>query len=749
MRVLRSAKRRSAQRRYLISYCGIALIPVTIVVFALIFMVDANHVSTARDLYRRAIIQTSAHVDSIIQEMQGTAAHLTSNEYVQGLMDDPEQAGRLEDVISTYLTTVKESSRLPMQVAFYRVGETGIYTADGEKRYADFEASLAGDANLTMSQFFSTLNKISTMTTWLLDAGTEGESESIIAFTFSVSAPNTAKRGTLVFLVDVQEILSMINGYLGLQPDYLYLYAANYNLVGLFEKETQDQAMRSDILRSGVNTIENHVISGERYQVLRYKTDLFGLQIVTCVKLEKLYGNTSALHADVMGIALLITLASVVAAVLLARYAYRPIRGLLSAIDHQQVDDDLGEFERIDNHLHVVRSEMAAMQERLAMQRPMVRDRALISLMRGTLGENELELLKIVCPDIQPDRQTSYVALVTSEGKSLMHEHHLLEKLDLEGADAHGVYLEEERIFALLVVSLDESDRRREQGRQILSLLSGYGLPSLKVGIGNLARGYRAIPSSYLEAYAALNGRMGAVEGAEVYLYAPRQEPFLAGGEHWLLPGGENTGIYLQSLRSVDEKTALSMLDALLDHIQSSRTSLLITTYTRFDLFSKAMAVCEEEVVEAFRDQVTLIDIFSDRAAFHNLMTRLTIANCTAVEEHRNSAQRETRRRILGVVRARCYDPDFSLRELSREVDYSATYISRCLREETGYTFIQLVSMMRIARAKEELIATDDKIKEIVARVGYLDVASFTRKFKEAEGMTPGEYREMHRKKQE
>ena len=77
---------------------------------------------------------------------------------------------------------------------------------------------------------------------------------------------------------------------------------------------------------------------------------------------------------------------------------------------------------------------------------------------------------------------------------------------------------------------------------------------------------------------------------------------------------------------------------------------------------------------------------------------------------------------------------------------YSATYINRCLREETGYSFIQYVSMLRIAKAKEALVETDDKIKDIVARLGYQDLASFTRKFKEYEGVTPAEYRSINRR---
>ena len=41
---------------------------------------------------------------------------------------------------------------------------------------------------------------------------------------------------------------------------------------------------------------------------------------------------------------------------------------------------------------------------------------------------------------------------------------------------------------------------------------------------------------------------------------------------------------------------------------------------------------------------------------------------------------------------------------------------------------------------------TDDSIQTIVQSVGYIDVSSFMRKFKQVEGVSPGQYRAQHRK---
>lgn len=89
---------------------------------------------------------------------------------------------------------------------------------------------------------------------------------------------------------------------------------------------------------------------------------------------------------------------------------------------------------------------------------------------------------------------------------------------------------------------------------------------------------------------------------------------------------------------------------------------------------------------------------------------------------------------------------DFSLSRLCELADYSPTFINRFLKDETGLSYHHYISSLRLEKAKQELSSTQDKIMDIVLRCGYIDIASFTRKFKEYEGLTPGEYRMQHQK---
>jgi AraC-like DNA-binding protein len=300
------------------------------------------------------------------------------------------------------------------------------------------------------------------------------------------------------------------------------------------------------------------------------------------------------------------------------------------------------------------------------------------------------------------------------------------------------VYLEDERIFALLMFLPDNEDRRAGQAQELLDLLHGQNIQGSRVSAGEIIRGAEQIPTSFLQAYIAMNSS----SSREVSLYAPEAPEARAGAS---TVKGNTADLYLQSLRSVDGGTALRLLNDALSAMKASPASLLNLSYLRFDLFSRALTLCEPEAAAPLRLEAADIRLFSDEERFKALMTLLTETNCREVASKRDAAQRESRRLILAALREHCFEPDFSLSHLAEITDYSATYINRCLREETGYSFLQLVSMNRIARARQDLVKTDDRIKDIVTRVGYLDMASFTRKFKEMEGVTPGEYREINR----
>ena len=84
---------------------------------------------------------------------------------------------------------------------------------------------------------------------------------------------------------------------------------------------------------------------------------------------------------------------------------------------------------------------------------------------------------------------------------------------------------------------------------------------------------------------------------------------------------------------------------------------------------------------------------------------------------------------------------DMSLQLVASNVNVSSNHFSAIFRKETGETFIDYLTRVRMENAKELLTCTSMKTSEIGFEVGYRDPHYFSYIFKKTIGMSPKEYR--------
>lgn len=105
------------------------------------------------------------------------------------------------------------------------------------------------------------------------------------------------------------------------------------------------------------------------------------------------------------------------------------------------------------------------------------------------------------------------------------------------------------------------------------------------------------------------------------------------------------------------------------------------------------------------------------------------------------------REKILGYIQDHFTEQQFSLGELAEEFHLSQSYVTRLIKQETGSSFSELLTKMRIDRAVSFLVQNPDmKLVEIAERTGFASQHYFSRVFKEKVGFSPADYREYIRK---
>ncbi len=86
-----------------------------------------------------------------------------------------------------------------------------------------------------------------------------------------------------------------------------------------------------------------------------------------------------------------------------------------------------------------------------------------------------------------------------------------------------------------------------------------------------------------------------------------------------------------------------------------------------------------------------------------------------------------------------------TLATASRAIGVSASTLVHRLRQVTGKTFKQLLTEIRLSEAKKLLATTSLGISEIGDSCGFFDQSHFTREFKRAINLTPGDFRKLLR----
>lgn len=92
-------------------------------------------------------------------------------------------------------------------------------------------------------------------------------------------------------------------------------------------------------------------------------------------------------------------------------------------------------------------------------------------------------------------------------------------------------------------------------------------------------------------------------------------------------------------------------------------------------------------------------------------------------------------------IEERYADPGLSLQGAADRLHLSPQHLSRLFRHETGVTFVDYLSRVRIRRAVELLADGELKMYEIAERVGYSSQHYFSSAFKKVLGVSPMEYR--------
>lgn len=181
---------------------------------------------------------------------------------------------------------------------------------------------------------------------------------------------------------------------------------------------------------------------------------------------------------------------------------------------------------------------------------------------------------------------------------------------------------------------------------------------------------------------------------------------------------------------------------------KNNYNSIMLRQYLVMDLYFWAMGFLQElgsDAEELPEECRTVNRITRYIQTQEGVSEYLNLLLTSVMEIRDNCAKKKFSARMERAkeyIDANYRDPDISLNKVAGYMHMSPCYFSSTFSQETGQTFIEYLTCVRMKHAKELLRCTNLRSNEVAAESGYQDSRYFSFLFKKTQGCTPSEYRE-------
>jgi two-component system, response regulator YesN len=271
---------------------------------------------------------------------------------------------------------------------------------------------------------------------------------------------------------------------------------------------------------------------------------------------------------------------------------------------------------------------------------------------------------------------------------------------------------------------------------------------SISIGIGDESEHFAQLPTLFTNTREALLNKWIYGDG-KVHDY---RDLFLSPKLQVGYPSDLDNSVIV-SLREGNLDKAQEYLAQFVGTILQKNVSYQVFHRFCLQLLSSAVRVIYEQKITSlvFQDSRRPYELFDRNFTVNeyiHFMNELLAAIITSVEWKKQQKRNRTLETAVNFIH-QSYTKDLSLDEVAGQIHMNSSYFSSFFKQEIGLTFIEYLTQLRIDKAKALMIDPDLKLYEIAGMVGYQDVKYFSRLFKKAEGVTPGEYRQFFYRKEE
>lgn len=252
------------------------------------------------------------------------------------------------------------------------------------------------------------------------------------------------------------------------------------------------------------------------------------------------------------------------------------------------------------------------------------------------------------------------------------------------------------------------------------------------------------------------NGHDLYIEAMNAINYSNRMESsihYIADEEHAEIIDAKdilNIVIEVENLiRGGNEQELGQYLQEVFDNIYEKRIPRDKVNYLLVQLIAAVCkiiyAVADGDDIQELQNNALMKNITFHEGSIKEAQNRIT-EFCLLAREMIGTQRKKSSRvlcdKTMQIIESEYGNQELSLVSVSADINVSPNYLSALIKKETGQTFIDLLTKKRIEAAKDFLLCTSMKIKEISEKCGYNDQHYFSYCFKKYSGISPNALRQ-------
>ena len=260
----------------------------------------------------------------------------------------------------------------------------------------------------------------------------------------------------------------------------------------------------------------------------------------------------------------------------------------------------------------------------------------------------------------------------------------------------------------------------------------------ITVGIGRSSQTLSDISSSYKAATDAVGYKK--IVGAEDVVYIHDMEPVSTGV---LRLDEREEGELISAIKFGGEEKieeAVSVLSARIDavkvHSNQYQAYMMRILTSVMDLMQQY-----EISLSELENYVETVSKMKDGESFKKWLVGICNNINLGMQQKRESTSKQIVKEAKDYILNNYTNPELSLEVICRHLHLSPAYFSSLFKKETGQTYINYLTDIRLNKAVELLNTTDEKTYMIAEKVGYLEQNYFSYVFKKKFGVSPTKYR--------